>query len=187
MYGREDPRAQSITLPQAICEPHHSQKGDVTLCGLSLMSLLGGQKRKSRPCGGMSALPPVSEHRQAVSQCPKSANRRSHTPRRHGRTPWMRWSFGQPGLPQSLVSQLAGHFRSTSTSRQGLSRLACLAGANTRHPLLHSISSSARVSSDDGMVNPSAFAVLRLIANWYFVGACAGRSAGFSPLKMRST
>jgi hypothetical protein len=37
------------------------------------MSLVG-QKRKSRPCGGMSALPPVSGHRQAVSSCPKSAN-----------------------------------------------------------------------------------------------------------------
>jgi len=27
-------------------------------------------------------------------------------------------------------------------------------------------------------------AVLRSIASWYFVGACAGRLAGFSPLKM---
>ena len=34
---------------------------------------------------------------------------------------------------------------------------------------------------------PSAFAVLRLITNSYFVGACTGRSAGFSPLRMRST
>src|SRR5258706_14720505 len=44
----------------------------------------------------------------------------------------------------------------------------------------HSIISSARTSSDDGTVNPSALAVLRLIASWYFVGACAGRLAGFS-------
>jgi len=48
----------------------------------------------------------------------------------------------------------------------------------------HSITSSARTSSDDGTVNPSAWAVLRLIANWYFVRACAGRLADFSPLKM---
>ena len=34
---------------------------------------------------------------------------------------------------------------------------------------------------------PSAFAVLRLITNSYLVGACTGRSAGFSPLRMRST
>jgi hypothetical protein len=30
-------------------------------------------------------------------------------------------------------------------------------------------------------------AVLRLITNSYLVGACTGRSAGFSPLRMRST
>jgi hypothetical protein len=30
-------------------------------------------------------------------------------------------------------------------------------------------------------------AVFRLITSWYLVGACTGRSAGFSPLRMRST
>ena len=40
---------------------------------------------------------------------------------------------------------------------------------------------------DGGMVRPSAFAVLRLIANSYLVGDCTGRSAAFSPLRMRST
>jgi hypothetical protein len=33
----------------------------------------------------------------------------------------------------------------------------------------------------------SVFAVLRLITSSYLVGACTGRSAGFSPLRMRST
>jgi hypothetical protein len=33
----------------------------------------------------------------------------------------------------------------------------------------------------------AALAVLRLITSSYFVGACTGRSAGFSPLRMRST
>src|SRR4249920_3387972 len=32
------------------------------------------------------------------------------------------------------------------------------------------------------MASPSALAVLRLMANSYLVGACTGRSAGFSPL-----
>jgi hypothetical protein len=50
----------------------------------------------------------------------------------------------------------------------------------------YSITSSARASSDGGTVRPSAFAVLRLIANSYLVGACTGRSAAFSPLRMRS-
>ena len=51
----------------------------------------------------------------------------------------------------------------------------------------HSITSSARASSVGGTVRPSAFAVLRLITSSYLVGACTGRSAGFSPLRMRST
>src|SRR5260221_7225475 len=50
----------------------------------------------------------------------------------------------------------------------------------------HSITSSARASTVGGMSRPSAFAVLRLITSSYLVGACTGRSAGFSPLRMRS-
>ena len=59
--------------------------------------------------------------------------------------------------------------------------------AMNRHPGLYSITSSARASKDGGRVRPSAFAVLRLITSSYLVGACTGRSAGFSPLRMRST
>jgi hypothetical protein len=51
----------------------------------------------------------------------------------------------------------------------------------------HSITSSARARSVGGSVRPSALAVLRLITSSYFVGICTGRSAGFSPLRMRST
>src|SRR4051812_458803 len=51
----------------------------------------------------------------------------------------------------------------------------------------HSITSSARASSVDGTSMPSVLAVLRLITSSYLVGACTGRSAGFSPLRMRST
>src|ERR1700730_15688174 len=62
-------------------------------------------------------------------------------------------------------------------------------GADMRDELapLHSITSSARESSIGGTSRPSAFAVLRLIVRSYLVGACTGRSAGFSPLRMRST
>ena len=38
-----------------------------------------------------------------------------------------------------------------------------------------------------GRSRPSAFAVLRLITSSYLTGSCTGRSAGFSPLRMRST
>ena len=51
----------------------------------------------------------------------------------------------------------------------------------------HSITSSAVASSDGGTVRPSPLAVLRLMTRSYLVGACTGRSAGFSPLRMRST
>src|SRR5262249_41421165 len=51
---------------------------------------------------------------------------------------------------------------------------------------LHSITSSARASNVGGRVRPSDFAVLRLTTSSYLVGACTGRSPGFSPLRMRS-
>jgi hypothetical protein len=35
-------------------------------------------------------------------------------------------------------------------------------------------------------VQPSVLAVLRLMTSSYLVGFCTGRSAGFSPLRMRS-
>ena len=50
----------------------------------------------------------------------------------------------------------------------------------------HSITSSARASTLAGISMPNAFAVLRLITSSYLVGACTGRSAGLSPLRMRS-
>src|SRR5262249_14024079 len=52
---------------------------------------------------------------------------------------------------------------------------------------LHSITSSAVESSIGGTVRPSALAVLRLMTSSYLVGACTGRSAGFLPLRTRST
>src|SRR5262245_36120592 len=51
----------------------------------------------------------------------------------------------------------------------------------------HSITSSARANTVAGTSRPSALAVLRLSTVSYLVGACTGRSAGFSPLRMRST
>src|SRR5262249_48138719 len=54
-------------------------------------------------------------------------------------------------------------------------------------PSHHSITSLARASTVVGTSRPSAFAALRLMTNSYLVGACTGRSPGFSPLRMRST
>jgi hypothetical protein len=52
---------------------------------------------------------------------------------------------------------------------------------------LHSMTSSAMSCICVGTFSPSAFAVFMLIASSNFVGACTGRSAGFAPLRMRST
>src|SRR5262249_33046472 len=50
---------------------------------------------------------------------------------------------------------------------------------------LHSITSSAMASSPGGKLRPNALAVLRLITNSNLVDRMTGRSAGFSPLRIR--
>src|SRR5262249_61522836 len=52
---------------------------------------------------------------------------------------------------------------------------------------LHSITSSARPSSEIGTLSPSAFAVLRLMTSSTLVDCCTGRSEGLAPLRMRPT
>ena len=54
-----------------------------------------------------------------------------------------------------------------------------------RLPSDHSITSSASASSRSGTSRPSALAVLTLTTSSNFVGSITGRSAGFSPLRMR--
>src|SRR5262249_59504463 len=53
-------------------------------------------------------------------------------------------------------------------------------------PPLHSITSSARASSEGGMVRPRALAGLRLIRSSNLEGCSTGRSPGFVPLKILS-
>src|SRR5262249_22602898 len=60
-------------------------------------------------------------------------------------------------------------------------------GSKKGSPSHHWITSSARSSSDGGIVRPSAFAVLRLMTNSNFVGCSTGRSAGRAPLRILST
>src|SRR5262249_16978619 len=47
--------------------------------------------------------------------------------------------------------------------------------------------SSARISSDCGIVRPSAFAVLRLMTSSNFVGCSTGISPGWAPFRILST
>jgi hypothetical protein len=56
-----------------------------------------------------------------------------------------------------------------------------------RHWFVYSITSSARESSDRGMVMPSPFAVFKLTTSSNTRGCSIGRSPAFAPLKIRST
>src|SRR5215813_1077374 len=51
----------------------------------------------------------------------------------------------------------------------------------------HSITLSARSSTDCGIASPRALAVLLLIVSSNLVGCSIGRSPGFAPFRMRST
>src|SRR5262249_40504920 len=52
---------------------------------------------------------------------------------------------------------------------------------------LHSITSSARKSTEGGIVRSRDFAVLRFMTNSNFVGCSTGRSDGLTPLKSLAT
>jgi hypothetical protein len=52
-------------------------------------------------------------------------------------------------------------------------------------PPSYSMTSSARASSEGGTVRPSVLAVLRLMISSNLVDCITGRSAGFSPLRIR--
>src|SRR5262249_46003989 len=83
--------------------------------------------------------------------------------------------------PSGSLQQVSDH----PSSFSGL----CLAQGKFHFepPSHHSVTSSARNRIEVGTSRPSALAVLRLITSSYLVGACTGRSAGFAPLRMRST
>jgi hypothetical protein len=75
-------------------------------------------------------------------------------------------------------------------TRSFRSRASCCAHVRDRRdelPLPYSITSSARCWRNQGTSRPSALAVLRLMTISNLLGACTGRSAGFSPRSIRST
>src|SRR5262249_11831540 len=71
--------------------------------------------------------------------------------------------------------------------RHQMRRSGMSAKAKSGHQRLYSITSLACASSAGETTMPSVLAVFRLITSSYLVGACTGRSEGFSPLRMRST
>ena len=99
---------------------------------------------------------------------------------------------GQHGAAPSVPERVAKGYRQDDVrfapeSRHSALQMECPLSANSGHCVVYSITSSARATTDCGLVMPSALAVLRLITSSYLVGACTGRLASFSPLRMRST
>src|SRR5262249_51224354 len=104
------------------------------------------------------------------------------------------------GLLEFPRRWISGHRTERSLGKQTnpvLCRLLCLGGERRgeetarkraeEHPARrHWITSSARCSSDGGIVRPSAFAVLRLITSSNLVGCSTGRSAGLAPFTILS-
>ena len=97
------------------------------------------------------------------------------------------WQVGRSGQvgPQVAYSSDLGRLLSIGGERRGEntateSREECA-------PMLYWITSSARPSSDGGIVRPRAFAVFRLMTRSNFVDCSTGRSPGFAPLKILST
>jgi hypothetical protein len=88
--------------------------------------------------------------------------------------------FSDLGPRQSEVrsSLSTGHPRPTT---------ACPVGANKGSDRDYSITSSAVANISGGMVQPMAFAVLRLMISSNLVTCSTGRSAGLAPFRILST
>jgi hypothetical protein len=94
------------------------------------------------------------------------------------------------GFSHFVTSMAAPIASGWSGCRVGLTptgkRRLCTAHANIGSRRPYSISSSATCWRSNGTSRPNDLAVLRLMIRSNFVGACTGRSPGFSPLRMRS-
>ena len=99
--------------------------------------------------------------------------------------PWFKGRV-RSSLDLRIEAALPVRIRQRALLRTRRERL-CRRAADKRDELaaFHSITSSASASSLSGIWRPSAFAVLRLITSSNLVGCTTGRSAGFSPLRMR--
>jgi hypothetical protein len=132
---------------------------------------------------------PINRHSQRPSARLKGADRRHHsiTSSPPGEHTWLRWSFGQPVGRNSVsvlrrkVIKLVEYAIDVAVRLIPYVRYVPMNGSRP----FHSITSSAVVSSAGGMVRPSVLAVFRLMTNSNFVGCTTGRSAGFSPLRIR--
>src|SRR5262249_40193137 len=147
-----------------------------------------GRRRRrepySNPIRAEIRLPPPCEGRHARSCAPPSIGRPPYRrARRVSRFP--HWTSSSILLAVTACA-------STRPSRllrprRERPRRDCAAEQRDELAPTHSITSSARASSDGGISRPSAFAVLRLTTNSILVGCSMGRSVGLAPRKIRST
>ena len=112
-----------------------------------------------------------------------------HRQRNRSRFRTLALDFGS-GIPRiyEYTDPLSGRYQLPCESKL-LCRKICVSMPSPRRSKAHaySISSSAAASNADGMVRPSALAVLRLTKSSNLVGCSIGRSDGSTPLTMRST
>src|SRR5215471_10438868 len=167
--------------------------------------------RKRTPANGHVCFTPESGHVQCKRQCPLRARSGHHY------LPILLGQFvKKPAMPSRSCASLTLVRLRNSASASSISSTALLRcsfratrflalrflrlffqGTGGDGPtnvcfgpiadIAYSITSSARESMDGGTVRPRALAVFRLNRSSFLVGACTGRSAGFSPLRIRST
>src|SRR6516225_9783362 len=160
--------------------------------GNSIATRRGGPRCARAVSGHVAAAPPSSAMNCRRLMCSPQADARTLPHRQCGCASQQIQVADVRFGSKADISECLDDVRFTPKSGHWNSLVECLLCAKSRHSALpeerrYSITSSARESSDGGTVRPSALAVLRLITVSYLVGACTGRSAGFSPLRMRST
>ena len=183
-------RARLATRPSLTgSSPTHEDDGDRRGCRLGRERRSGTSGRGDH--GDLSANQFGRQLRQPIDIDSRPSGIRSPRSRpRHSRCPSGPGEMRADG-PRSCQAIWRRGTRSPASPAAARAPRAASAAAppssvmNSRRS--HSITSSARASSVGGTSRPSALAVLRLITSSYLVGACTGRSAGFSPLRMRST
>ena len=193
------PMSAALPTPPTVAEPK-LRTSSSTMPRAAPIGMECHQRRGAslmRRYGGAPATPPAAPHARA------SAPRLSPSPRSGSAPcPTCRTSPASPVvvLRELNVEGLAMHARHDQADarprvepamEQAQLRLAgrelseAECGDETR--VAQSITSSARVSNDGGIVMPRAFAVLRFTKRSNFVGCSIGRSPGFVPFRILST
>jgi len=146
-------------------------------------STLLNQSRSAKPVGTITSSPSPADFRT-----PASARSNLHSvpqPSYSTSRAFLHWRLSDDGPGASRIVPIGRHpkpfTRTDMVSRTCQVRNVPMSGSQS----IYSITSSAVKSNSGGISTPSALAVLRLIAISNFVGCSTGRSAGFSPLRIR--